>query len=228
MNDKNPFKSPQGFKERKPSQEVTDFHNRDDVDASRQAHHHTLGYKTGQAAPGIDIKTLQAADVTLQNNINFANFVRQVADDALDARLDALEALSFVHRQRAAVQTILNATATDLSFPTLTLSQGVSPVTYAAPTFTINQAGIYDIDIYVQWANNVTGRRMLQLVFTGSMAGTWTDNPGAPPNGPGTNNLSLSFHLNAGDTIKAVVTQNSGGNLDVSSADFMIKMVNPD
>lgn len=34
------------------SQAVTEFHKKDDLDASAVAHHHTLGNKPGQASPG--------------------------------------------------------------------------------------------------------------------------------------------------------------------------------
>ena len=43
------------------ARDVADFHNRDDVDSSSQAHHHTLGGKTGQAAPGNTLKKLVEA-----------------------------------------------------------------------------------------------------------------------------------------------------------------------
>jgi microcystin-dependent protein len=38
--------------------EVVAFHNRDDVDESDVAHHHTLGFKAGQAAPGTKVQQL--------------------------------------------------------------------------------------------------------------------------------------------------------------------------
>lgn len=40
------------------SQEVKNFHNRDDVDASKDAHHHTLGFGHTQAAPGDTVMRL--------------------------------------------------------------------------------------------------------------------------------------------------------------------------
>lgn len=36
-------------------QHVNDFHNYDDLDLNRRAHHHTLGYGVNQAAPGKDV-----------------------------------------------------------------------------------------------------------------------------------------------------------------------------
>jgi hypothetical protein len=58
---KNPFGGNKGFSDRKPSQEVTDFHKRDDVDSSSQAHHHTIGAKPGQAADGALLQSLITA-----------------------------------------------------------------------------------------------------------------------------------------------------------------------
>lgn len=48
----NPFEQPNGFNPNNQAQEVMALHTRDDVDSSSQAHHHTLGKKSTQAAAG--------------------------------------------------------------------------------------------------------------------------------------------------------------------------------
>lgn len=45
------------------SHEVNEFHHRDDVDSSAEAHHHTLGFKAGQAAPGNKVTRADLWDV---------------------------------------------------------------------------------------------------------------------------------------------------------------------
>lgn len=35
-----------------PAKEVNEFHQKDDLDSSHRAHHHTLGFGPNQAAPG--------------------------------------------------------------------------------------------------------------------------------------------------------------------------------
>lgn len=52
----NPFGNPSGFQPEASAQDVERFHRRSDVDSSAKAHHHTLGWLQGQAAPGIEVK----------------------------------------------------------------------------------------------------------------------------------------------------------------------------
>lgn len=46
------YNKPKSLRQRIPATQVKDFHDTDDLDSSPEAHHHTLGYKAGQAAPG--------------------------------------------------------------------------------------------------------------------------------------------------------------------------------
>lgn len=59
---------------RTPAEEVKAFHERDDVDSSNKAHHHTLGFGLKQAAPGHEVK--KALDILVLLN----NFVVHVGD----------------------------------------------------------------------------------------------------------------------------------------------------
>lgn len=66
-------------------QEVNDFHHKDDCDVSDLSHHHTLGNKPRQAAPGNhthDLSNLMA-DFTLTGakggNVALANLITELA-----------------------------------------------------------------------------------------------------------------------------------------------------
>lgn len=49
--------------------EVKEYHTNDDVDSDRNAHHHTLGLGRNQAAPGGEIKRLEALIEALEERI---------------------------------------------------------------------------------------------------------------------------------------------------------------
>jgi hypothetical protein len=82
-------------------------------------------------------------------------------------------------------------------------------------------SGVYQIDAGVRWAANPTGLRFLAICLNGDTTGCFaTTNIGASEvqavsdSGHLTQQTASSLiELNAGDTVSAVVQQDSGGNL---------------
>jgi hypothetical protein len=77
--------------------EVKEFHDNDDKDAGRNAHHHTLGFGPNQAAPGGDTKKLfdelKLSDDQQNTLLEFLDDrIPRIGDIVLSARVDFTEA----------------------------------------------------------------------------------------------------------------------------------------
>jgi hypothetical protein len=88
--------------------------------------------------------------------------------------------------------------------------------------FTILEAGVYDLGAYVQWASNATGYRLVAIIASSAPGtiGTATRTPAA--SGAATNQTaSCRVPLGVGDTVSVLVTQTSGGNLNVEATSYL-------
>lgn len=117
---------------------------------------------------------------------------------------------------------ISNSTPTDVTWPVLDGSAVPNPyfTGVAGGTFTILQDGVYDVQAFISWATNATGYRRVILRFsilsdvtTAHLAASGVDTEQSA--------VALSVPLLAGETVKAEVTQSSGGALAVQTGSFL-------
>lgn len=119
--------------------------------------------------------------------------------------------------EKTAQQSISNASGTQLTFDTAVYANPSGFADLTNDVLTIPEDGDYVIEAGVRFASNATGDRALRIdVGTAPIAGD---------NGPGGSNSWLNFcsisvtayGLTSGQTIRAMVYQNSGAALDTST-----------
>lgn len=121
-----------------------------------------------------------------------------------------------IQKFMTAGQTIGNAADTLVSWSTQASSGNW---TTTASAITIPEDGWYHVNVEWQWANNITGNRVVHVVIngTGVPADVTTNSIAAsskdPEEGEPTHTLSHYHTFVAGDVLRVFVFQNSGGNL---------------
>jgi hypothetical protein len=80
--------------------------------------------------------------------------------------------------------------------------------------FTTPYTGRYSVSVWVIYAANTAGRRLLSVDKNGASIGT--TNHAAPPNGAGNIVLTQTFTASAADNISIGTLQNSGGSLNLT------------
>lgn len=125
-------------------------------------------------------------------------------------------------------QSINNTTVTDVTMAAAFIwsTSGATPWPArggAAVTVAVPETGTYLVNGWVQWAQNGTGTRNLFIVAASSLANAlpFGTSPGDGSIANGTA-VSALFQLNANDTVKLQVEQDSGGALNCSDARMSI------
>lgn len=142
----------------------------------------------------------------------------ELRDDDVVAYLNSGLRPSMLHVARAAVQSIVTATPTAISWDTQDLASSTD-ATWSAGTnptrVTFNADGIYDIVITGLWAAAATGIRDLAIRKNGA---TTINGSTAPATATVTPKCSVPLQFNAvnGDYLEGIATQDSGGNLNVT------------
>lgn len=153
------------------------------------------------------------------------------ATHILDVRRQFLAAgdrqVYYTRFQRATNQSLTDATGATITFPVASTgtAQGNDWLTEASGVVTIKRAGVYRLTGTVEFAANATGYRQVGVLVNGATYGIGTTLLAAPATRatrvPATADVSLA----AGDTVGLTATQNSGGALNVSAADFSVTRV---
>lgn len=114
-----------------------------------------------------------------------------------------------------------NTNPTLITFPTQTeLRTGI---TYAAGSFTLVNAGLYEVSFWGQYAGNTSGRRYFDYQLDGTIVAA--DNRSAPSNGAGNVMFSTTLKVTANQVLTINTLQNSGAALNLSSARITISYI---
>ena len=129
--------------------------------------------------------------------------------------------------QRATNQSLTDATAATITFPVASAgtAQGNDWLTESAGVVTIKRAGIYRLTGTVEFAANATGYRQAGVLVNAATYGVPTTLLAAPATRATRVPTTADISLAAGDTVGLTATQNSGGALNVTAADFSVTRV---
>lgn len=116
------------------------------------------------------------------------------------------------------VSSAVNQTITTSTSPTVTLATTIAlrNVTFASNALTIVENGYYLAVLHVGWSSSTVGIRVCTLVQNSIAQGSEHSIPGAATNWS-QQTLAFPFTGGVGDTIKASVFQDSGGNLTLAA-----------
>lgn len=204
---------------------VKELHTNDDVDSSKQAHHHTLGLGVHQAASGADLVQvihdlgLVAADVsTILGEL--ATIESAIAD--IDTRLTVFEDRPSVSMSQTVAQSIPNITDTVIDWDVINnplVGSGLT-ASIAGNSITVNKDGRYRIFAQVAYAPNATGYRRCQIKLNGAPITSWamdTNGVGGLATVPA---LTICDDFVNGDVLSVSGFQNSGAALNTSVATY--------
>jgi hypothetical protein len=125
----------------------------------------------------------------------------------------------FTHVSRVATQSIPNITDTAISFDTA--NSNASGLWVSGSQVEVPVSGLYLAFGQVAFATNNTGIRYIFIEVNGNPVGA-TDSKDGMVSGPTYMNVPRPLQLAAEDVVELDVYQASGGNLNVTSADFFI------
>jgi hypothetical protein len=129
--------------------------------------------------------------------------------------------LSTCSVRRTTNQSIGNAGSfTTVNFPTADwdLRQDGSSAQADGAGITIRDPGVYSVEVCVHFFQNTNGLRLLSIDVTGTASYDYDTSLPIGASDPVMMRCVFSKTFAAGDTIRALVWQNSGGNLDVVSS----------
>lgn len=129
--------------------------------------------------------------------------------------------------QRATNQSLTDGAAATITFPVASTgtAQGNDWLTESSGVVTIKRAGVYRITGVVEFAANATGYRQAGILVNGSTYGVPTTLLAAPATRATRVPTTADISLAVGDTVGLTATQNSGGALNVTAADFSVTRV---
>jgi hypothetical protein len=128
----------------------------------------------------------------------------------------------FTHVSRAATQSIPDITDTSISFDTVV--ENDDGLWVSGSNVTVPVAGIYAVFGQVAYATNATGIRYIFFEKNNAPTGA-TDSKEGMSVGPVYMSVARLLRLAASDVLELGVYQSSGGNLNVTSADFFVSRI---
>jgi hypothetical protein len=105
-------------------------------------------------------------------------------------------------------------------------SDGLHSTSSNTTRITVPQAGYYEVLCYTNWVSNATGSRKTRGRVNGS---TLLKASGGRGDGAASTHVQASdrVDLAVNDYVELTVSQNSGGNLDVSNARLVVRCLGP-
>lgn len=175
--------------------------------------------KPSGAAPGLGG---DLADIAVLNSnmdaIDAALHAHDLADAALDTRLDAIEAAQpFVSLTRTTLQTLTTGVTTAIAFNNeLNDASGFHAPNSTDLVVPAGMAGLYVIQAQVGFVANAGGNQRNAIIrVNGAIIAMGVIPPGGASLAP---TVGLITRLAVGDIVTVAAHQNSGGNLDTSTA----------
>lgn len=188
---------------------VRDFHLNDDVDTSKFAHHHTIGEKYGQAAPGE----------------GYAKLVKRVTE--LEGRSNWYNSYLYAGRASAASNATNGAWTTVSGYDTpfngfgsinIHNAEEGNPVAYSLGQIVASSSVWIDVMFYVEMANSATGRRGIRITRNGVDSANEMDANFQAAVSATPMRLGTTYHgpLFSGQNLTLQVFQDSGAALSMS------------
>lgn len=131
-------------------------------------------------------------------------------------------AVPFAAYTRAATQSVSNNSDAFIDFDTADITHSyIVKSTSTGSVFTLGPAGVYRIDAQSHWAANSAGRRNTDIVNASNLNIRYiTQSGSASQAGASTVSTSVSYRFTAGQAIKIMVNQDSGGSLNMQAESY--------
>lgn len=173
---------------------------------------------TTPAQPNIKIATVVTSggsitSITAENNRFASSRVKTVGSNTIATGTQSV------------AQTYANAALVAIVLGTVTNSDYVT-INSTTGAITIREAGVYSVNVFYQWAYNLTGERLLYLLVN-SLQDTYTLSQmqaNAISSGGTTSRMIVQYQrsFSAGDTVQVIAGQYSGGNLNLTACGVSI------